>query len=187
VFESRCAEVREARTTKDEDLKDAYSYMKAADYKRYDAFYDKLFADLTAYNQTKKATKKAAVRKPPQKEKLVKSLKYLKQDTALKIVSVNPVDIVGAEQLWVYNVKNRKLGKYVAEDQGGVLGVKGTSITGFDANKSTQKTLRKPDEQIKQFLASSKVELRKYLENIKTTEITLNGRINADTILLKIQ
>ena len=186
VFEPRCAEVREARTTKDEDLKDAYSYMKAADYKRYDAFYDKLFADLTAYNQTKKATKKAAVRKPPAKEKLVKGLKYLKQDAGMKLVSINPVDIVGAEQLWVYNVKNRKLGKYVAEDQGGVLGVKGTTITGFDLNKSTQKTLRKPDEQIKAFLGSSKVELRKFLENIKTTEIKLNGRINADTILLKV-
>ena len=100
-------------------------------------------------------------------------------------MSINPVDIVGAEVLWVYNVKNRKLGKYVAEAMGGVLGVKGTTITGYDANKSTQKTLRKPEEQIKQFLASSKVELRKYLENIKTTEIKLNGRINADTILLK--
>jgi hypothetical protein len=187
VFEPRCAEVREARTTKDEDLKDAYSYMKAADYKRYDAFYDKLFADLTAYNQTKKATKKAAVRKPPAKEKLVRGLKYLKQDAGMKLVSINPVDIVGAEQLWVYNVKNRKLGRYVAEDQGGVLGVKGTSITGFSETKSTQKTLRKPEEQIKAFLASNKVELRKFLENIKTTEIALNGRINADTILLKIQ
>ena len=187
VFEPRCAEAREARTTKDEDLKDAYSYMKAADYKRYDAFYDKLFADLTAYNQTKKATKKAAVRKPPQKEKLVRGLKYLKQDAGMKLVSINPVDIVGAEQLWVYNVKNRKLGRYVAEDQGGVLGVKGTSITGFNESKSTQKTLRKPEEQIKAFLASNKVELRKFLENIKTTEIALNGRINADTILLKIQ
>jgi len=186
VFEPRCAEVREARTTKDEDLKEAYSYMKAADYKRYDAFYDKLFADLTAYNQTKKATKKAAVRKPPAKEKLVKNLKYLKQDAALKIVSINPVDIVGAEQLWVYNVKNRKLGRYVAEDQGGVLGVKGTTITGFNESKSTQKTLRKPEEQVKAFLASNKVELRKFLENIKTTEIKLNGRINADTILLKV-
>ena len=187
VFEPRCAEVREARTTKDEDLKDAYSYMKAADYKRYDAFYDKLFADLTVYNQTKKATKKAAVRKPPAKEKLVKSLKYLKQDAGMKLVSINPVDIVGAEVLWVYNVKNRKLGKYVAEDQGGALGVKGTTITGFNESKSTQKTLRKPDEQIKQFLASNKVELRKFLDNIKTTEIKLNGRINTDTILLKIQ
>ena len=186
VFEPRCAEVREARTTKDEDLKDAYSYMKAADYKRYDAFYDKLFADLTAYNQTKKATKKAAVRKPPAKEKLVRSLKYLKQDAGMKLVSINPVDIVGAEQLWVYNVKNRKLGKYVAEDQGGVLGVKGTSITGFSETKSTQKTLRKPEEQVKAFLASNKVELRKFLDNIKTTEIKLNGRINADTILLKV-
>ena len=186
VFEPRCAEVREARTTKDEDLKDAYAYMKAADYKRYDAFYDKLFQDLTAYNQTKKATKKAAVRKPPAKEKLVRSLKYLKQDAGMKLVSINPVDIVGAEQLWVYNVKNRKLGKYVAEDQGGVLGVKGTTITGFNESKSTQKTLRKPEEQVKAFLASNKVELRKFLENIKTTEIKLNGRINADTILLKV-
>jgi hypothetical protein len=185
VFEPRCAEVREARTTKDEDLKDAYSYMKAADYKRYEAFYDKLFQDLTAYNQTKKATKKAAVRKPPAKEKLVRSLKYLKQDAGMKLVSINPVDIVGAEQLWVYNVKNRKLGRYVAEDQGGVLGVKGTTITGFNENKSTQKTLRKPEEQVKAFLASNKVELRKFLENIKTTEIKLNGRINSDTILLK--
>ena len=187
VFEPHCAEVREARTTKDEDLKEAYGYMKAADYKRYDAFYDKLFADLTAYNQTKKATKRASVRKPPQKEKLVRSLKYLKQDAGMKLVSINPVDIVGAEQLWVYNVKNRKLGRYVAEDQGGVLGVKGTTITGFNENKSTQKTLRKPEEQIKAFLASNKVELRKFLENIKTTEIALNGRINADTILLKVQ
>ena len=187
VFEPRHAEVKEARKGECEQLKEAYSHMKAADYKRFDAFYDKLFQDLTAYNQTKKATKKAAVRKPPQKEKLVKNLKYLKQDTALKIVSINPVDIVGAEVLWVYNVKNRKIGKYVAEAMGGALGVKGTTIIGYDANKSTQKTLRKPEEQIKQFLAATKVDLRKYLENIKTTEIKLNGRINADTILLKVQ
>ena len=187
VFEPRHAEVQEARRGECEQLKEAYSHMKAADYKRHDSFYEKLFQDLAAYNQTKKATKKAAVRKPPAKEKLVKSLKYLKQDTALKIVSINPVDIVGAEVLWVYNVKNRKIGRYVAEAMGGTLGVKGTTITGYDANKSTQKTLRKPEEQIKQFLASSKVELRKYIENIKTTEIKLNGRINQETILLKIQ
>ena len=187
VFEPRHAEVQEARRGECEQLKEAYSHMKAADYKRFDAFYNSLFQDLTAYNQTKKATKKAAVRKPPQKEKLVKGLKYLKQDTGLKIVSVNPVDIIGAEVLWVYNVKNRKLGKYVAEAMGGALGVKGTTITGYDANKSTQKTLRKPEEQIKQFLAATKVDLRKYLENIKTTEIKLNGRINQETILLKVQ
>jgi hypothetical protein len=186
VFEPRHAELKEARKGEDEQLKEGYSHYKAADYKRCEAFYDKLFADLTAYNQTKKATKKASVRKPPQKEKIVKNLKYLKQDTATKLVSINPVDIVGAETLWVYNVKNRKIGKYVAEAMGGALGIKGTAITGFDASKSIQKTLRKPEEQLKQFLASSKVDLRKFIENIKTTDIKLNGRINAETILLKV-
>ena len=186
VFEPRCAEMQAARKGEDEQLKEGYAHYKAADYKRCEAFYNQLFTDLTAYNQTKKATKKAAVRKPPLKEKLVRGLKYLKQDTATKLVSINPVDIVGAEVLWVYNVKNRKIGRYVSEGMGGALGVKGTSITGFDPNKSVQKTLRKPEEQLKQFLASSKVELRKFIENIKTTDIKLNGRINAETILLKV-
>jgi hypothetical protein len=186
VFEPHYAELKEARKGEDEQLKEGYSHYKAADFKRCEAFYEKLFQDLAAYNQTKKATKKASVRKPPQKEKVVKNLKYLKQDTATKLVSINPVDIVGAEVLWVYNVKNRKIGKYVAEAMGGVLGVKGTTITGYDANKSVQKTLRKPEEQLKQFLASSKVDLRKFIENIKTTDIKLNGRINAETILLKV-
>jgi pyruvate formate-lyase activating enzyme-like uncharacterized protein len=31
------------------------------------------------------------------------------------------------------------------------LSIKGTSITGFDPVKSVQKTLRKPEEQLKEF------------------------------------
>ncbi len=186
-FERHRDEFNEAKTTKDEDLKDAYSHLKSADYKRYDAFYTALFDGFTQYGQVKKATKKAAVRKPPAKEKLVAKLKYLKTDTATKAVSVNPVDIIGAQVLWVYNTKTRKLGKYVAEDHGGALNVKGTSITGFDESKSVQKTLRKPEQQIKEFMSAGKIDLRKFLENIKATDIKLNGRINQDTILLKVQ
>jgi len=187
VFERRYAEITEAKTTKDEDLKDAYAYMKAADWKRYDAFYTKLFEGLTQYGQVKKATKKAAVRKPPQKEKLVAKLKYMKNDTVTKLVSVNPVDIIGAQELWVYNTKTRKLGKYVAEEMGGALGVKGTAITGFNTITSVQKTLRKPEVQLKEFMAAGKIQLRKFLDDIKATDIKLNGRINPDTILLKVQ
>ena len=186
VFERRYAEITEAKTTDDEDLKEAYSYMKAADYKRYDAFYTKLFDGIAQYGQVKRATKKAAVRKPPQKEKLVAKLKYAKNDTANKLVSISPVDIIGATELWVYNTKTRKLGKYVAEDMGGALGVKGTAITGFNESKSVQKTLRKPELQLKEFLAAGKIELRKFLDNIKATDIKLNGRINVDTVLLKV-
>lgn len=186
VFERRYAEITEAKTTKDEDLKDAYAYMKTADWKRYDAFYTKLFEGIAQYGQVKKATKKAAVRKPPQKEKLIAKLKYAKNDTTNKLVSINPVDIIGATELWVYNIKTRKLGKYIAEDMGGALGVKGTAITGFNESTSVQKTLRKPEVQLKEFLAAGKIELRKFLDNIKATDIKLNGRINLDTILLKV-
>jgi hypothetical protein len=69
---------------------------------------------------------------------------------------------------------------------GGALGVKGTAITGFNESKSVQKTLRKPELQLKDFLSAGKIELRKFMDNIKATDIKLNGRINVDTILLKV-
>lgn len=186
VFKARFDEIVEARDGTCEQLKEAYAHLKAADYRRYQAFYEKLFEDLDSYAQTKKAKKKASVRKPPAKEKLVAKLNYLKNDAVLKLVSVNPVDIIGAHTLFVYNVKTRKMGRYLADSHIGTLGIKGTSIVGFDEVKSTQKTLRKPEIQLKEFLSAGKVELRKYLDNIKTTEVKLNGRINSDTILLKV-
>ena len=187
VFEKHQDEMNEARAGKDEQLNEGYAHYKAADYKRFDAFYTKLIADLTSYGQVKKATKKVTVRKPPAKEKLVAKLKYLKEEKTLRLVSVNPVDIIGATELWVYNIKTRKLGKYVAESMGGALTVKGTAIVGFDVSTSVQKTLRKPELQLKEFLAAGKIQLRKFIEDIKATEIKLTGRIGLDTILLKVQ
>jgi hypothetical protein len=47
------------------------------------------------------------------------------------------------------------------------------------------KTLRKPEQQLADFNKSGKVQLRKFLENIKGVEIKMNGRFNADTVILK--
>jgi hypothetical protein len=94
----------------------------------------------------------------------------------------------------VFNVKTRKLGKYVASNvdpkglarDGTGLSVKGTTIIGFDEKESIQKTLRKPEEQLKAFKAAGKVALRKFLDEINTTDTKLNGRCNPDTVLLKV-
>ena len=72
------------------------------------------------------------------------------------------------------------------EREGTGLSVKGTSITGFDESQSIQKTLRKPDEQLKEFKDAGKVKLRKFLDDIKTTDTKLNGRCNPETIILKV-
>jgi hypothetical protein len=49
-----------------------------------------------------------------------------------------------------------------------------------------QKTLRKPDKQIKEFNDNGKPAAKKWFKGIKSTEIKLNGRISQDTILLKV-
>lgn len=187
LFTVRKGELLVAQERRDEQVEEAYKHYKAADFKRHHAFLDQLLSDLDQYRSVKKATKKARVKRAPNKEKVVSKLKYLKEEKTLKLVSINPVDIVGAQELWAYNTKTRKLYKYVADTLQGPLGVKGTSLTGFDPVKSVGKTLRKPDEKLKEFAKASKVQLRKFLEDIKATETIGNGRMNSDTVLLKVQ
>lgn len=185
LYSARKIELDAAYNGLDADLVEGYKHYKAADWKRIFAWIDSLFTAIEQYRGVKKASKKARVKKAPSKEKLVGKLKYCKDFAQLKIVSVNPAEIVGAQELWIYNVKTRKLGKYIASTSNG-LSVKGTSIENF-TDKSISKTLRKPEQQLLEFSKSNKVQLRKFLEGIKATETLLNGRINTDTVLLRTQ
>jgi hypothetical protein len=103
----------------------------------------------------------------------------------LKLVSINPTDVIGSKELWVYNTKTRKLGRYVATEYQ-ELGIKGTTITNFSETGSICKTLRKPEEKLKEFKAAGKVQLRKFLDDINATDTMMNGRINEEIILLKV-
>jgi hypothetical protein len=185
AFAKTRTELESAQSKEDEQLVEGYKHFKAADYKRIYAWLDELQKAVDQYRGVKKATKKARVKKSPTKEKLVAKLKYAKQDAVLKLVSINPVDIIGAQELWVYNTKTRKLGQYMSSTSAG-LAVKGTSIENYTA-KSASKTLRKPEAQLAEFMKAGKVQLRKYMDTIKATETLLNGRINADVLLLKVQ
>ena len=185
VFQNRVQELMSAQDKSDAQLVESYRHYRASDYKRLFAFLADLLAGIEQYRGVKKAVKKARVRKAPAKEKVVARLKYAREDRGLKVVSINPTDIIGATQLWVFNTKTRKLGCYVAEAMG-QLGVKGTSITGFDEAKSLAKTLRKPDEQLKEFARAGKVALRTFIKDIKAVEVRMNGRINEDCLLLKV-
>jgi hypothetical protein len=187
LFQRRFDELKGAFTKEDPQLVEGYSHYKTADFKRIMAFLDQILNDIIQYRGVKKATKKVRAPRSVSKEKQVSKLKYAKEDKALKIVSINPADIINSQELWVYNVKTRKLGKYIADSLRGPLRVKGTSIEGYDEFKSISKTLRKPEEKLKEFAKAGKVQLRKFLEDIKATETKLNGRINTETVLLRVQ
>jgi hypothetical protein len=154
--------------------------------KKITAFYQEVVSACDMLGQEAKVNRKPRAKKPTDKSKVVAKLKYKKTDEPLKLVSINPEDIIGAQELWIYNSKSRKLGKYVAEEFK-ELGIKGTTITGFNENKSVQKTLRKPIDQLKEFKAAGKVALRKFLDEINAVDTKMNGRINDEIMLLKVQ
>jgi uncharacterized protein (DUF433 family) len=184
-YQSGFAEVSEALEGKCEQLKEGYSHLSKKQLRKLVDFYSEIVTACDMLAQEAKINKKPRVKKSVPAEKVVAKMKFAKTHEPLKLVSINPTDILGAKELWIFNIKTRKLGKYIAAEYQ-ELGVKGTSITGFDENRSVQKTLRKPEEQLKEFKASGKVQLRKFLEDIKAVDIKLNGRINEDTILLKV-
>ena len=169
-----------------EQLKEGYSHMARKHVKKLIEFYQEVSSACDMLAQEAKLTKKPRAKKPTDKAKVVSKLKFRKNDESLKLVSINPIDIIGAKELWVFNAKTRKLGKYVAGEFS-ELGVKGTTITGFDEHKSVQKTLRKPAEQLKAFKDAGKVALRKFLDDINAVDTALNGRTNEETLLLKVQ
>ncbi len=186
-FMKQVEELTEAVKGEDDQLKEAYSHLKKADYKRIGDWYVKLLADLDHYTALKKVARKAKAPKTVSKDKIVAKVKYMKESKELKLVSVNPVDVIGATAVWVYHAKYRKLGRYVADSHTQTLSIKGTSIQGYDTSKSTAKTLRKPAEQLAAFMKCGKVQLRTFLTNIKAVETKLNGRLNAEILILKVE
>ena len=180
------AELEELASGKaDEQLKEGYSHRSRKQIKNLIAFYQEIMSACDMLAQEAKVNRAPRAKKSVPKEKLIAKLKYKKSDEPLKLVSINPVDIIGAKELWVFNTKTRKLGRYIAEEYKD-LGVKGTSITGYNETTSIQKTLRKPDEKLKEFKAAGKVQLRKFLDEINATDTMMNGRLNEETILLRI-
>jgi hypothetical protein len=186
AFMARQFELVAAKSKEDRDLVEGYKHFKTTDFTRILAWIEALMEAIEQYRGVKKATKKVRAPRAVSKEKQVAKVKFLKEEKTLKLVSVNPADILGASELWIYNVRTRKLGKYVADSLSVTLGIRGTTIVGFDPTKSVSKTIRKPEEKLKEFARASKVQLRKFLDDIRATETRMNGRLNEDTILLKV-
>jgi hypothetical protein len=184
-FQAFWSDIKEAKASEDEQLQEAYSNIDKKKYKAFETFFEGMFADFDSYNKSKKAERKPRKKKAVSADKLVAKLKYAKDFKELKLTSIRPTEIVGAEVLWVYNTKTKKLGKYCAEF-GAQLSVKGSTILNYDEGQSLSKTLRKPEQKLPELLKAGKVPLRKFLEDIKATAIKLTGRINADTILLRV-
>jgi hypothetical protein len=185
LIEKKVAEFSEVADTKDSQVLEAYKHLGKRQLTAIVKWWQQALADVNSYNIVKKASRAPRKKKAVSPEKVVSKLKFLKEFDELKLKSVEPTAILTASELWVYNTKTRKLGIYIVDQYAGALGVKGTKIIGFDAAASVQKTLRKPKEQLKEWASNGKPAAKKWFKGVRSTEIKLNGTINADMILLK--
>lgn len=178
-------ELVEVLAKTDEQLNESYSKYTKNEVKVFHGFVESIITACNHIITNAKITRKPRKTKKVSVTKLVSKLKYKQSDNDLKLTSVNPLDILSAKTLVVYNTKYRTFGMYVAQS-GGTLSVKGTTIINFDDILSTQKKLRKPEEQLKGIKDIKKLELNKFYKEIKCKDSTLTGRINEETILLKV-
>lgn len=186
LYSRDLAELEELASGKGcEQLREGYSHRSRKQIKSLIVFYQEIHSACEMLMQEAKVNRAPRAKKAVPAEKIVGKLKYMKQNEPLKLVSINPADIIGAKELWVFNTKTRKLGRYIAKEYC-ELGVKGTSIINFDETTSIQKTIRKPEEKLKEFKAAGKVALRKFLDDVNATDTKMNGRVGEDTVLLKV-
>lgn len=169
----------------DEQLVEGYSSYKKPELKKFIELIQSIVDDCSKIIDNSKLIKKPRKKKAISIDKKVAKVQYKKEDTEYKLVSVSPTEIIGATQLWVFNTKYKKLGLYKSNDDSG-FSIKGTTIEGFDETLSIQKTLRKPLDTLDQLKKAKKVELRKFMTTINCKEVPLNGRLNSDTIILKV-
>ena len=169
----------------DELVAEEYSHLKKKQIVAFQKFLQTIVDDCLRYSANQNTQRKPRKKKPVTAQKQVSKLKYKKQDDTYKIASINPIEIVGCERLYVFNTKYRKLGVYESESRNG-LSVKGSTIQGFNPLTSKCKRVRKPEDVLTKILNGGKLAVRRQYESINSVEKDLTGRINDETILLKI-
>ena len=182
-LESILNEMRAAFSNTDPDLAEGYSYLKKSALKRIIEILEEAVVGINSKISGMSGTRKPRKPRAINPEKAVKGLKYLSKDTKFGFTSLDPRGIVGAQGLIVFNTKNNKATVFLAAEPKAGLSVKGSTIVGWDEARSYEKTVRKPDQWLKQ--SSGFGGMVKSLEDVKTKSATPTGRINKHCLLVR--
>jgi len=181
----RGIEFTEVYKTMDKDTKDGYSNISRRQQANLVKMFGAFIVDLEKYTQFKKANRKPRVTKAKPPAVQVARIKFKKEDTELGIKSVNPSEMVGASQVWVYNVKYKRLAAYRSDSVQGIQ-VKGSTLQNYDPDMSECRSIRRPEAFLKVLLDASKVKLRKLLSDLTTKGYDVTGRINDECIIVRV-
>jgi hypothetical protein len=179
------AELIELTVTKDAELVEGYNNLSTKEQKGLLKLISGFVSDAEKFVLSKKANRKPRAKKATPATKQVAKVVYQKECADFKISSTSPAYIVGATEVYLFNTKTRVIKYLVTDNKDGFI-VSGTTVKNYDEELSFKKKLRKPEETIDSINKVTKLRALKALKALKTKASPTDGRINADTVILKV-
>jgi len=174
-------ELKLALSGEDDQLNEAYKPHGKIILKRLLKLYDEIFSKLELVKPKRKPRGKKKILPSKQVEKLI----YMQYHDGYELKSINPELIVGAKKLVAFNTKTRALAIYYADDVELGLQVKGSTLKNF-SDESGSKTIRNVETKIPEFLQAATATTDDVFNKTKAVKKNVTGRINKDTILIKV-
>lgn len=184
-YESLVKEIEETIAGKDPQLVEGYSHMTTRQLKKYLEFVQTIVADCNQQAVSAKAMRKPRARKAKPAALVAAKIKPMRECAELKLRSIEPAKIIGADELWVYTPATRKLTVFRGAHNGS-LSVSGMSITNYDVEKSETKTLRKPEDFFNGLSSTGKRAMANAWKNIRAKVSKPRARINGEMLLLAV-
>ena len=168
-----------------EQAVEGYAHLTRPELNRRIKICETILSDLDRVKSAAKANRTVRIKRPITADKQVAKVKYKKEDSDFKLVSITPVMIIGKKRLLTFNTKYKELCEYVTEDPKGFT-IKGTTIKNYDTDTSRSVKLRKANEflNIAQNKTPRQIDVAWKGLTTKTNKPT--GRLNAETILLRV-
>jgi len=184
-FEPLIKELKEAYSKKCEQLNEAYDYLTRPQLKKFRDHIQKIIDICKEHSTLSKAVRKPRRKKSQTPGKIIKKLQYCEKSDEYGISSIDPRKIIGANKVVIFNTKYKKLTIFEASPLVDGLSVKGTTIVGFDKKKSKEKTVRKPNELLKDCATGGIRLINNRYNSLTTKENIPTGRINKNCVILQ--
>ena len=164
---------------------EGYSHLKRSTLNHRIKVCKAMLEDLERIRSATKATRNVKVKRPKSVDKQVARVQYKKEDNDFKIVSINPIQIPTKSRLYAFNTKSKMVIEYITESVNG-FEISGSTIKNFSKGLSRTICLRKPLDFLPIVLQKTPNQINDAWKLLKTKTKVPNGRINKDTILLRV-
>ena len=164
---------------------EGYSHLKRSTLNHRIKVCKAMLEDLERIRSATKATRNVKVKRPKSVDKQVAKVQYKKEDNDFKIVSINPIQIPTKSRLYAFNTKSKMVIEYITESVNG-FEISGSTIKNFSKGLSRTICLRKPLDFLPIVLQKTPKQIDVAWQTLKTKTKVPNGRINKDTILLRV-